>query len=315
MKKAAVLSILCATMLFAVAAIAHAQQPGKIPRIGYVSGTGNQSNQGPYVKAVRQGLHHLGYVEGKTFIIEYRGAEGKIERVPSLVEELLHLEVDLLIAPTPIAIRTAKQASKTIPIVMVAGIDPVATGLVGALAHPGGNLTGISTLSQDLGGKRLELLKEVVPLLSHVGVLFDGDNPSSATHLKQYQDAAKAVKIQVHSLEVHGPNPDLDRAFQTAIKLRLGALLTITNANIFIQQKRLADLAIKNKLPSMFQGSTWVDSGGLMSYSTDELSAFRRAASYVDKILKGAKPADLPVEQTRTFELVVNLKTAKRIGL
>ena len=319
MKKTAVLAILIAAILLAVAIIAEAQQAAKIPRIGYISGTGNQTSQGPYVEALRQGLRDLGYVEGKTFIIEYRGAEGKIERVPSLVEELLHLKVDLLIAPLPPAIQAAKRVTKTIPIVMVASIDPVTTRLVESLARPGGNLTGISTLSQQLNGKRLELLKEVVPLLSNVGILFDGDSNyvSSATNLnlKEYQDAAKTLKIEVHSLEVHGPNPDFDHAFQTASKLRVGGLLTITNANLFIQQKRLADLAVKNKLPSMFHGSTWVDSGGLMSYTTDELSAFRRAATYIDKILKGAKPADLPVEQITKFEFVINLKTAKQIGL
>ncbi len=315
MRKAGVLSVL---VMLAVAVVAEAQQPTKIPRIGYVSGTGTATNQGPYVEALRQGLREVGHVEGKTFVIEYRAAEGQIERVPSLVEELVQQKVDLMIAPVPNAIRAAKQATKTIPIVMVASIDPVATGMIDSLARPGGNLTGISTLNQDLNGKRLELLKEVVPQLSRVGILLDrGSSSTSSTvvNLKQYEDAARVLKIEIQSLEVHGPKPDLEPMFNTAAKLRIGGLVTITNANLFIQQKRLAELAIKHRLPSMFQGSTWVDSGGLMSYATDELGAFRRAATYVDKILKGTKPADLPVEQTTKFEFVVNLKTAKQIGL
>jgi putative ABC transport system substrate-binding protein len=315
MKKTAPLSIAATVIFIAVAVVIEAQQPTKIPRVGYVSGTGDATNQGPYVEALREGLRERGHVEGKTFVIEFRGAEGKIERVPSLIEELVQLKVDLLVAPVPLAIQAAKQSTKTIPIVMISGIDPVATGLVESLARPGGNLTGISTLSNDLSGKRLELLKEVVPQLSRVGILLDRGSASSIANLKEYEDAARALKIEIQSLEVHGPKPDLESIFKTAAKLRIGGLITITNANIFMQQKRLAELAIKNSLPSMFQGSTWVDSGGLMSYSTDELGAFRRAATYVDKILKGAKPADLPVERTTKFEFVINLKTAERIGL
>ena len=315
MKKPAALSVLVVAVLLALAVRAEAQQPTKIPRLGYVSGTGTATNQGPYLEALREGLRELGHVEGETFLIEYRGAAGQIERVPSLVEELVNLKVDLLVAPVPIAIRTAKQATKTIPIVMVSGIDPVASGAVESLAHPGGNLTGISTLAQDLSGKRLELLKEVVPKLSRVGILLDRESRSSVANLKEYEDAAKVLKIEIQSLEVEGPKPDLEPIFKTAAKLRIGSLITITNANILMQQKRLAELAIKNSLPSMFQGSTWVDAGGLISYSTDELGAFRRAATYVDKILKGTKPADLPVEQTTKFEFVINLKTAKQIGL
>ena len=315
MKRATARSILVTGMLLAVAVSAEAQQPTKIPRIGYISGTGTATNQGPYVEALREGLRELGHVEGKSFLIEYRGAAGQIERVPNLVEELVNLKVDLLVAPVPLAIRAAKQATKTIPIVMVSGIDPIASGVVESLARPGGNLTGISTLSQDLNGKRLELLKEVVPELSRVGILLDGGTPSSVANFKEYEDAARVLKIEIQSLEVDGPKPNLEPLFKTAAKLRVGGLITITNANILMQQKRLAELAIKNSLPSMFQGSTWVDAGGLMSYSTDELGAFRRAATYVDKILKGMKPADLPVEQTTKFEFVINLKTAKQIGL
>ena len=293
----------------------QAQQATKVPRIGYVSGTGDAINQGPYVEALRQGLRELGYVEGKNITIEYRGAEGKLDRIPSIVQELVQLKVDVLIAPVPGAIRAAKQATRTIPIVMVAGLDPVETGLVDSLARPGANITGISTLAQDLNGKRLELLKEVVPQLTRVGIILDFESQSSVINLKEYETVARALKIQTQSLEVRGLNPDLESVFQTATKARAGAIITITNANLYLQQKRLAELAIKNRLPSLFQGSTWVESGGLMSYSTDELGAFRRAAYYVDRILKGTKPADLPVEQPMKFEFVINLKTAKQIGL
>jgi putative tryptophan/tyrosine transport system substrate-binding protein len=310
-------TLLCLVTILLITAgtFAEAQQPKKIPRIGYISGTGDATNQGPYVDALRQGLQQLGYVEDKHYMIEYRGAEGKVERVPTLVNELVELKVDVLIAPLPPAIRAAKQATKTIPIVIVASVDPVATGLAESLAYPGGNITGISTLNQDVIGKRLELLKEVVPRVSRVGVLLDADGESSIMNLKEYETASAPLKIQIQPIQVRGINPDLKNAFQTAAKSRVGAMITITNANLFLQQKHIADLAIKNRLPSMYHGSTWVDAGGLMSYSTDELGAFRRAGAFVDKILKGTKPADLPIEQSTKFEFVINLKTAKQIGL
>ena len=307
------ISIIAAFFIAALRPV-HAQQPAKIPRIGYISGTGDAINQGPYVEALRQGLLKLGYVEAKNLIIEYRGAEGQIERVPDLVNELVALKVDILVLAIPNAIRTAKAATQTIPIVMVASLDPVAMGLVDSLARPGGNITGISTLAQDLNGKRLELLKEVVPKLSRVGILFV-EAQSATINLKEYETAARDLKVQLRPLEVRGTKPDLEGAFQNATNAQVGALITITNANLFLQQKRIADLAIKHKLPTVFQGSTWVESGGLMSYSTDELGAFRRAAYYVDRILKGTKPADLPVEQPLKFEFAINLKTAKQIGL
>ena len=294
---------------------AQAQQPKKLPRLGVVSGTGNANEPDSSAKLLRQALQDLGYSEAKNILFEYRDTEGDRDRIPGIIAELINLKVDVFFSTQAIVIRAAKQATKTISIVMVAGIDPVATGLVDSLAHPGGNITGISTLNQDLNGKRLELLMEVVPRLSRVGILLDLETPSTAIHLKEYETVGRAFKIQVQSLEVRELKPDLENAFQTAIKARAGAIITITNANLYLQQKRIADLAIKNRLPSLFQGSTWVESGGLMSYSADELGAFRRAAYYVDRILKGAKPADLPVEQPMKFEFVINLKTAKQIGL
>jgi putative ABC transport system substrate-binding protein len=310
--------ILCSVvMIIALASIhlAEAQQPKKVPRIGYVSGTGNPSNPGPYVEAFRQGLRDLGHIDGKNIVIEYRGAEGKLDRIPNLVNELVQLNVDVLVVPILSAIRAAKQVTRTIPIVMVSPGDPVADGLVDSLARPGGNITGFATLQRDLGGKRLELLKEVVPGLSRIGVLRDAESQSGAIDFKEYEAAAGDLKVQLQSLEVHGHSPDLEGAFQAAVNRRVSALITVTNANLFVQQKRIADLAMKNRLTSMFQGGTWVESGGLMSYSTDDIEVFRRAATYVDKILKGAKPADLPVEQPTKFELVINLKTAKALNL
>ena len=302
-------------MLFALCTSAQAQQPAKIPRIGYVSGTGDATNRGPYVDALRQGLRDLGYVEGKNFVIEYRGAEGKPDRTPSLVTELVQLKVDVLVVPTALSILAAKQATKTIPIVMVTQVDPVATGLVDSLAHPGGNITGLATLQRELGGKRLELLKEVVPGLARVGILRDAEGPVSAIGLKDYEAAARALKIRAQSLDVRGPNPDLETAFRRAVKGRVNAVVTITNNPLFRNSKRIADLALKNRLPSMYEGSTWVDAGGLMSYSANDLELFRRAATYVDKILKGTKTADLPIEQPTKFEFVINLKTAKALNL
>src|SRR4030095_5663467 len=308
------IAVLLVGLTLASVRLAEAQ-PTKVPRIGYVSGTGNPSDPGPYVEALRQGLRDLGHFDGKNILIEYRGAEGKVDRIPSLVAELVQLNVDVLVVVTLSSIRAAEQATKTIPIVMVTG-DPVASGIVDSLARPGGNITGLATLSRDLSAKRLELLTEAVPRLSRVGVLWNVDEQtSSRVYFKEYETAARALKIGLQSLEVRGPNPDLHGAFQTAAKGRAGGLITITSAPLFLQRKRIADLAIKNRLPSMYQGSAWVDAGGLMSYSADDLEAFRRAATYVDKILKGTKPADLPVEQPTKFELVINLKTAKTLNL
>jgi ABC-type uncharacterized transport system substrate-binding protein len=296
-------------------AVAQAQQPPKIPRIGYISGTFSPSNPGTYVEALRQGMRELGYTEGKTFLIEYRGAEGKFETIPGIITELVRLKVDVLVLPIFYAIEAAKKATKTIPIVMITQVDPVAAGLVASLARPGGNITGLATLQRDLSGKRLELLAEVVPRLSRVGILRSANESVSAIGFKEYKTAARALKLQVESLEVQGSNPDLEGSFQAALKSHANALIAITTNPLFHNAKRVAQLAIKNRLPSMYEGNTWVEVGGLMSYSANDIEVFRRAAFYVDKILKGTKPADLPVEQPTKFDLVINLKTAKKIGV
>jgi putative ABC transport system substrate-binding protein len=279
------------------------------------SGRGDPSTPDPLVDAFRQGLRDLGYIEGKNILVEYRYAEGKLDRIPSLVTELVQLKVDVLVSPALPAIRAAKQATKTIPILMLTNVDPVATGIVDSLARPGGNITGLARFMTELSGKRLELLKEVVPEISRVGVLWSADDPDAAIGFKEYETAARVPKIQLQSLEVRGPNPDFEGAFQGAVKGHASALITVRSPLLLRYPKRIADLAVKNRLPSMYEGSDFVEAGGLMSYSSNDAESFRRAAVYVDKILKGAKPADLPVEQPTKFELIINLKSAKQIGL
>jgi ABC-type uncharacterized transport system substrate-binding protein len=312
-KKATV--VLLASLILAFVRLAEAQQPKKIPRVGYLSSFGDASAPGPQIEAFRRGLRDLGYIEGKNIIIEYRYAEGNLDRAPALVAELLQLKVDVLVATFSLAIRAAKEATKTTPIVMETNQDPVATGIVDSLARPGGNITGLTRLGRELSGKRLELLTEVVPGISRVGVLWDANAPGPIIGFKEYEAAARALKIQVQSLEVRGPKPDLEGAFQVAAKGRTTALITITNAVLSHYTTRIVDLAIKNRLAAMYEVSRYVEAGGLMSYSANEGENYRRVAYYVDKILKGAKPADLPIEQPTKFEFVINLKTAKQIGL
>jgi putative ABC transport system substrate-binding protein len=302
-------------MLFALCSVAQAQQPKKVPRIGVVWGISEPKTPVPVVEAFRQGLRDLGYIEGKNILVEHRYAEGNLDRIPNLVAELVQLKVDVLVSPALPAIRAAKQATKTIPIVMLSNVDPVATGIVDSLARPGGNITGLARFTTELSGKRLELLKEMVPGISRVGVLWEAVDPAAATGFKEYEAAARALKIQLLSLEARGPNADLEGAFQAAATGRANALITVRNPLLLRYPKRIADLAIKNRLPSMCEGSDFVEAGGLVSYTSSDADNFRRAATYVDKILKGAKPGDLPVEQPTKFELVINLKTAKQIGL
>ena len=296
---------LCA-MLLALCFPAEAQQPAKVPRIGYVATTAPDT---PNNLAFRRGLRDLGYIEGKNILVEDRYAEGKADRIPSLVAELVQLKVDILVSPVSAAIRAAKESTKTIPIVMVIADDPVATGLVDSLARPGGNVTGLTRLTQELNGKRLELLKEVVPTASRVGVLL----VAGFAVFREYEAAAHALKVQLQSLEVRAPNPDLEGAFRDAVKGRARAL--IATRALVGYRKQIAGLAIKNRLPLMSEGSDFVDAGGLVSYAAIDAENYRRAAYYVDRILKGAKPADLPVEQPTKFEFVINLKAAKQIGL
>jgi putative tryptophan/tyrosine transport system substrate-binding protein len=314
LRKTALAAILFAGALLTVAVTIEAQQPKKVARIGYLTGRGD-SPSAPPVEAFRQGLRDRGYTEGKNILVEYRSVEGKLDRASSLVAELVRLKVDLVVVNFLVGIRAAKDATKTIPIVMVSYADPVETGIIDSLARPGGNITGLAALARDLSRKRLELLKEVVPRMSRVGVLWDADAPGPAISFKEYEVAARALKIQLHSLEVRGPEPNLDGAFQAAVKERVGTLITVRNPLLGRYTNPIFELATKNRLPSMCEGSGYVEAGCLMSYSAIEADLYRRAATYVDKILKGAKPADLPVEQPTKFELVINLNAAKQIGL
>jgi ABC-type uncharacterized transport system substrate-binding protein len=295
-------------MLFALWTSAGAQQLPKIPRVGFVTASGPE---GPNIALFRQGLRELGYIEGKNILIEYRYAEGMEDRLPGLVAELVQLNVDMLVVTPARAIHAAKHATKTIPIVMVTTADPVATGLVVSLARPGGNVTGVTRLTRELSGKRLELLKETIPKLSRIGLLLDGDAPG----FRDYEIAASALNLQLQSLKIRSPNPDFEGAFQAAAKGRVSAIVTVSSGLTLGYRNRIAELAISNRLASMHERNEFVEAGGLMSYSSIDSESFRRAAIYVDKILKGAKPADLPVEQPMKFELVINLKTAKQIGL
>jgi putative ABC transport system substrate-binding protein len=305
---------LCATLLV-LCYSASAQQPTKIPLIGFLSGAGDPSHPGPAVEAFRQGLRDRGYVEGKNIVVEYRYAAGRQDRVPVLVTELLQLKVDALVLLTLPSVRAAKEKTQTIPIVMVLAVDPVENGLVASLAKPGGNITGLATLQRELSSKRLELLKEVLPMMSRVAVLRDSDAPGSALGFKEYEAAARALKVQLQPLEVRGPEPDLEGAFEAALRGRANAFVTIRNPLLRRFTDRIAEIAIKNRLPSLHEGSESVQAGGLLSYGVNDADQWRRAAVYIDKILKGTKPADLPVEQPTKFEFVINLKTAKQIGL
>jgi len=311
MKKKITVLAICA-MLFAFCFPIQAQQPKKIPRIGFVSG-GSANDPGPGVNAFRQGLRDLGYVEGKNLVIEYRFAEDKPDRLPTLVAELVGLKVDLIFAPSTNAALAAKSASQTIPIVFASVADPLANELVASLARPGGNLTGPSQMSAELSGKRLELIKEVVPRLSRVAVLRD-HSPQSEVALKETQSAAQALRVQLKVFEVRSPN-DFEGVFLSMPKERPGALVVISSPVLLNNRGQIIALVTKQRLPAVYTLKEYVDAGGLMSYGVSLPALFRRAATYVDKILKGAKPADLPVEQPTKFEFVINLKTAKQIGL
>src|SRR5215813_1872019 len=310
-----ILALFCLliTVLLITASVG-AQQP-KVPRIGFVTGSGEPNNPGPNVEAFRQGLQSLGYIEGKNILVEYRYPQGT-DRIPSLVAELVQLKVDVFVSPILSAILAAKQATKTIPIVMLINGNPVELGIIDSLARPGGNITGITRFNRELSGKRLELFKEVAPGISHVGVLIEAaETTGSGGALEVYEAAARGLKIRLTALKVSGPNPDLEGAFRDAAKGRVNGLITARAGLLFRYRKKIADLAIKNRLPSMFEGSDFVEAGGLVSYASNDSDQYKRVAYFVDRILKGAKPTDLPVEQPTKFEFVINLKAAKQIGL
>jgi putative ABC transport system substrate-binding protein len=301
------------TVLLITFVSAEAQQPKKIPRIGFLA-TVSPSTISARVEAFRQGLRELGYVEGKNIVIEYRYAEGKLDRLPALAAELVRLKVDVIVTAAPPPTRAAKEATATIPIVMGFDDDPVGSGFVASLARPGGNVTGLSTLSPEISGKQLELLKEIIPKLSRLAVLGTSTRPGNEQSLRETELAAGAFGVKLQSLDVRTVQ-DIETAFRAASKGRAEALLVLGGPVFNSQRTQVVDLAARNRLPAIYARPEFVEDGGLMNYGVSINDLLSRAATYVVKILKGAKPADLPVEQPTKFELIINLKAAKQIGL
>jgi putative ABC transport system substrate-binding protein len=303
-------------MLYALCGSADAQQPKKVPRIGYLASS-DAATDSTRSEGIRLALRELGYIEGHNIAIEYRYAEGKRDRQSALAAELVRLKVDIIVAAggDP-QVKAVKNVTRTIPIVMVgSGTDPVVAGLVDSLARPGGNVTGVTRLARELGGKRLELLKEAVPKLARVAVLYEPANPGTVLEAKEVLPAAaRTLKLTLQLWEVRGAN-DFDRVFAASNKQRPDGLYVASGPLTRDNRKRIAGLALKSRLPSTYNSREAVDAGGLMSYGADQADSYRRVAYFVDRILKGAKPADLPVEQPTKFELVINLKTAKQIGV
>jgi ABC-type uncharacterized transport system substrate-binding protein len=315
MKKVSWSSILAAVVLLALGVMAEAQQPKKVPRIGYLTSS-DPATESTRSEGIRQALGNLGYVEGQNIAFEYRYAEGKLDRFPELAAELVRLKVDIIVvAGGNTLIQAAKNATKTISIVMSgAAPDPVEAGFVDSLARPGGNVTGLALLVNELAGKRLELLKEAVPKVTRVAVLHDPALSPNVLELKEVQTVAPALGLTIQPWEVRGTD-DFDRVFATQNKQRPDGFYVIAGRLVTSNRKQIVGFALKSRLPSMYPQREYVDAGGLMSYGADIADSYRRVAYYVDRILKGAKPADLPVEQPTKFELVINLKTAKHIGL
>ncbi len=308
-KKSLSVSALVLTLCFS----AQAQQTTRVARVGFVGAT-FPSSELARIEAFRQGLRELGYIEGKNIFIEYRWAEGKVDRLPDLAADLVRLQVQVIVAGGSTSTGAAKKVTSTIPIVMAQVNDPVGSGFVAGLAHPGGNITGLSTLAPELSGKQLELLKEIVPRLSRVAVFGSSTAPGNPQAVKETELAATAIGVNLQYFDVLS-SKDFESLFLTASRNHAHAALVLSSPVFNSQRKRIAEIAIKHRLPAIFFNAEFVEDGGLMAYAASYNDLYRRAASYVDKILKGAKPADLPVEQPTKFELVINLKTAKQIGL
>ena len=313
MNKKRICAVTLGTLLLALCFSAAAQEPKKTPRIGYLT-VDSLSAIAQRAESFRQGLREVGYIDGKNIVIEWRSAEGKLDRLPALAAELVNLKVDVIVTGGPGATRPANEATSTIPIVMTQDPNPVGNGFVASLARPGGNITGLSTLSPELSGKRLELLKETVPKISRVAALGTSTSPSNAQALRETELAGAALAVKVQYLDVRG-SKDIETAFRAASKGSADAVLPLGGPVLASQRTQFADLALKSRLPTIYWRADIVEAGGLMSYATSIADLDRRAATYVDKILKGAKPADLPVEQPTKFEFVINLKAAKQIGL
>ena len=314
MKEKILVSVI-GTFILAFVYSAEAQQPAKIPRIGFISSTGTPGRPSPLFDAFRVGLRDLGYVDGKNILIERRYAEGRLDWMPAFVNELVQQKVDVIVAVNNVVIRAAREATKTIPIVILCSVDPVVAGYVETFARPGGNITGLAHLGRDLSAKRVELLKEVLPKMSRVAILWDADGPGPAVAFKEYEEAARAFKLDLRSLEVRGPEPDFEKAFQAAKTAHVDKLIVVGNPLIAQRAKRVFELAAKYRLASMTEQGRYVDAGGLMSYGANAADLYRRAADYVVEILKGAKPGDLQVKLPEKLEIFINLKTAQQIGL
>jgi putative ABC transport system substrate-binding protein len=312
MNKRMMLVALC-SLLVAPCSAVQAQQPTKLPRIGFLATPYHSSISDRY-NAFRHGLRALGYTEGKNIAIERRSAEGKVEQLPDLAVELVRLKVDIIVTGGPGSTRSAKEATATIPIVMAQDFDPVGTGFVTSLARPGGNITGLSTLSPEISGKQLEVLKEIIPRLSRVAVFGNSTIPGNAQSLREMEVAAGSLGMQLQYLDVLSPK-DIETAFRAAKNGRAEAVLALGSSVLLLQRTQVVELMGKNRLPAIYSQREFLDAGGLMTYGTNFADLWRQAATYVDKILKGAKPADLPVERPTKFELMINLKTAKQIGL
>ena len=307
------LAITLALGILATPIAAEAQVPAKVPRIGFLASY-SPTNNAHFLEAFRQGLRELGYVDGQNIAIEYRFAEGRPERLPALAAELVRLKVDVIVTGGPPAPEAAKQATSTIPIVFTVTGDPVAEGLVASVARPGGNITGLASIAPELVGKQLELLKEVAPKVSRVAVLQNPSNHGHPPMLRQADGSARALGVQLHILTARTP-PEIEAAFAAMRSQRAGGVLILRDQLFLTQRTQIAALAAKSRLPAVYGNREYAEAGGLMAYGASTPHMYRRAATYVDKILKGAKPADLPVEQPMRFELVINLKTAKALGL
>jgi putative ABC transport system substrate-binding protein len=301
-------------MLFAQCSSAEAQQPTKVPRIAFLGAAASASTLARRVDALRQGLRELGYVEGKNIILEVRSAEGKLAQLPALAAELVRMKVDVIVTAGPLPTRSVKEATSTIPVVMAFDTDPVGNRFVATLARPGGNITGLSDFAPEISGKGIELLKESVPRLSRVAVFGTSTRPGNSPSLKEAVLAADASSVKLHYLDVLN-SKDIETAFRAAGNEHADGALVMHSAIHASSRTQMAELAVKNRLPAMYARREYVEDGGLMSYGVNLADLDRRAATYVDKILRGAKPADLPVEQPTKFELVINLKAAKQIGL
>jgi putative tryptophan/tyrosine transport system substrate-binding protein len=309
--------LLTLVLFLALSMPSGAQQPTKgLPRVGVIFSFGTVADTpSPIYQAYTQGLRDLGYIEGKNIVLERRYAEGRLDRMAPFVQEFVQQKVDVILGVNNVVIRAAKEATKTIPIVMISSVDPVAAGYVATFAHPGGNITGLAWLNRDISAKRIELLKELFPKLSRIAILWDADAPGPTVAFKEYNAAAGAFKLELRSLEVHGPIPDLAGALQTAKNANADAVIVVGNPMMFQNLKSLFPLIAKHRLPSMTEEDRYVEAGGLISYGASLSDLYRRAAEYTVEILKGAKPADLPVKLASKFDIVVNLKTAHQIGI